>query len=105
MSKPFAFFYHSSQPNILYYNNDYSIHILNKKHADVLFCFFPLLSFPIKKKKKRAKLKYLSKKYGLNMANKTFRKPHNSTKDATGMCLYIHNTERLHREMQKSLNH
>lgn len=23
------------------------------------------------------------------MANKTFRKPHNSTKDATGMCLYI----------------
>lgn len=33
MSKPFAFFYHSSQPNILYYNNAYSIHILNKKHA------------------------------------------------------------------------
>lgn len=45
MSKPFAFFYHSSQPNILYYNNDYSIHILNKKHAD-------FLSFTIKKKGK-----------------------------------------------------
>lgn len=59
MSKPFAFFYHSSQPNILYYNNDYSIHILNKKHAD----FLSLSSFTIKKK---AKLKYFSKKkYGL----------------------------------------
>lgn len=42
MSKPFAFFYHSSQPNILYYNNDYSIHILNKKHADFLIFFFCL---------------------------------------------------------------
>lgn len=40
MSKPLLF-YHSSQPNILYYhyNNDYSIHILNKKHAG--FCSFP----------------------------------------------------------------
>lgn len=54
MSKPFL--YHSSQPNILYYhrNNDYSIHILNKKHAG--FCSFP---------KKEKKLKYFSKKYGL----------------------------------------
>lgn len=38
MSKPFAFFYHSSQPNILYYNKVYSIHNLNKKHA--VGCFF-----------------------------------------------------------------
>lgn len=63
MSKPFAFFYHSSQPNILYYNNDYSIHLLNKKHA-VLFLFV-LLFLSFSKKKKKAKLKYSSKKYGL----------------------------------------
>lgn len=37
MSKPFAFFYHSSQPNILYYNKVYSIHTVNKKHADLFF--------------------------------------------------------------------
>lgn len=38
------------------------------------------------------------------MANKTFRKPHNSTKDATGNVFvyrYIYDTERLHCEMQK----
>lgn len=33
------------------------------------------------------------------------KKPHDSTKDATGMCfciyIYIHDTERLHCEMQK----
>lgn len=52
MSKPFAFFYHSSQSNILYYNNAYSIHILNKKHADFFFFFTFLLSFPKKKTKK-----------------------------------------------------
>lgn len=61
MSKPLAFFYHSSQPNILYYNNDYSIHMLNKKHANVFFHF----GFSLKKREKKAKLKYFSKKYGL----------------------------------------
>lgn len=40
MSKPLLL-HDSSQPNILYYhyNNDYSIHFLNKKHAG--FCSFP----------------------------------------------------------------
>lgn len=64
MSKPFAFFYHSSQPNILYYNNDYSIHMLNKKHANFLFSFCLFLKKK-RKKKRRANLKYFSKKYGL----------------------------------------
>lgn len=50
MSKPFAFSHHSSQPNILYYNKVYSIHILNKKHADFFF-FNSTVLFSIKKKK------------------------------------------------------
>lgn len=59
MSKPFAFFYHSSKPNILYYNNDYSIHIFQLKSMLILFFDFFCLFL---KKKKRQKLKYLSKK-------------------------------------------
>lgn len=71
----------------------YSLHNLSKKHADIFFffyftCLFPPLFFI---KKKKATLKYFSKKY---MANKTFRKPHNSTKDATGMRLYIYTTQK-----------
>lgn len=93
MSKPLLL-YDSSQPNILYYhyNNDYSLHILNKKHAG--FCSFP----------KKEKLKYFPKNTVLNMANKTFRKPHISTKDATGMCLYTTHKD-YNSEMQKSLSH
>lgn len=49
MSKPFAFFYHSSKPNILYYNNDYSIHIFQLK--SMLILFFDFFCLFLKKKK------------------------------------------------------
>lgn len=54
--------------------------------------------------KKKKNENTFSKNTVLNMANKTFRKPHISTKDATGMCLYTTHKD-YNSEMQKSLSH
>lgn len=67
-----------------------------------IFSIKSMLDFVLFLKKK--KLKYFSKNTVLNMANKTFRKPHISTKDATGMCLYTTH-KGYNSEMQKSLSH
>lgn len=56
--------------------------------------FFKLLTFYIFLKKKAKKNENTSLKNTIsNMANKTFRKPHSSTKDATGMCS-VYTTQR-----------
>lgn len=85
LSKPFAFFYHSSQPNILYYYNAYNIHILSKKHAGFYFFFFL----------KKVKLKYFSKNTVSDMANKTFRN-HIILQRMQLVCVCKYDTERLH---------
>lgn len=57
--------------------------------------FFKLLTFYIflKKKAKKKNENTSLKNTISNMANKTFRKPHSSTKDATGMCS-VYTTQR-----------
>lgn len=84
-----CFLYHSSQPHILYYNKLFSIHILDKKHADFFFFFFYLKCF--------------SKKYYLKHGKQDIPQTTYFYKGCN--CLYIYDTERLHCGMQKSLSY